>query len=430
MQISVKQLPKSTVQITIEAEEKDLAPARKQALFQLSKEVKIDGFREGNIPENVLIEKVGEQVVQRETLDIAIKLLYFEAVKKEHLKVVSQPKVEVLNAVPLKFTATVTVSPEVKLGDYKKIKLKKEKVSVEKKDIEAVIADVRKRNQQGKTIKDRSAKKGDRVEIDFTGSTPDGVPLDGTNSKNHPIVIGEGNFIPGFEEGVIGMKTGEEKEHTVKFPADYGAKHLAGKDVKFKIKLHKIEELTDPELNDEFAKKVSGGKKSTWKEVESDISEYLKSSKESQANQKLENDLINELLKICKVETPDALIDEEIEFMLKDLHQRLSQGGMTWEKYLEQSKKTEDSIKKELRPEAEKRVNVRLILDKLVEVEKVEADDKDIKAKIERMKANYPESKKKEVDETFAVGTPNYIRLRQQLKVIKLLGELIKKLSS
>lgn len=429
MSVTVKNLPKSEVQITVEVDPKTVEEARKEAMNRFRKEVKVDGFREGQVPDEKIIEKVGEKNIALETNDIAIKLAYADAVKSEKIKVVSYPKVEVSSTEPLKFTATVAVLPEVKVGDWKKIKLKKEKIEVEKKEVEAVVKDILKGNAEAKEIKDSPAKKGHRVEIDFEGFTPDGVALDNTKSKNHPIVLGEGSFIPGFEEGVEGMKIGDEKEHTVKFPKEYHAKHLADKDVKFKIKLNKVEELIEPKLDDEFAKKVSNGQKSKWADVEKDIEEHLKSRKDVQAKQKLEADLITELLKISEVEVPEALIDQEVEFMLKDLQQRLSSGGMTWDKYLEALKKTEEDIRKEMRPEAEKRVKVRFILDKLVETEKVEAPESELEAAIEREAARYPESQKKEVRESFVAGSPNRLRLQQQLKVIKLLSDMIKTLA-
>ena len=429
MSVSVKQLPKSEVEISIEVDEKTVAEAREEAIKRFQKEVKIDGFRPGTVPMEKIIEKVGEKSIALETNDIAIKLAYAEAVKKEELKVVSHPKIEITSTEPLKFTAKVAVLPEVEIGDWKKIKLKKEEIKVEPKEIEAVVKDILKGNAEAKPITDRAAQKGDRVEIDFSGFTPDGVALDNTSSKNHPIILGEGNFIPGFEEGIEGVKIGEEKEHTVKFPETYHAKHLAGKDVKFKIKVNKIEELTEPKLDDEFAKKVSNGQKNSWKEVEADIAEHLKSRKNTTAQQKLEADLVAELLKVSKVELPESLIEEEVEWMLKDLRKRLEGGGMEWAKYLEASKKTEEELRKEMRVEAEKRVKIRLILDKLVVTEKVEADEKEVEAAIEREAARHPESQKNNVRESFAIGSMNRTRLQHQLKIIKLLSDLIKKLA-
>ncbi|MCK5471913.1 FKBP-type peptidyl-prolyl cis-trans isomerase, partial [Candidatus Gracilibacteria bacterium] len=202
MQVSVKTLPKSEIEFTIEVNEKQLETARAEAMWRFQKEVKIDGFREGNIPEEKIIERVGEKNIVLETNDIAIKLTYAEAVKQEKLKVISHPKVELQSTEPLKFTAKVAVLPEVELGDWRKIKLKKEELPVEKKEIEAVVKDISRGNAEAKEVKNRAAQKGDRVEIDFEGFTPDGVPLDGTQSKNHTLILGEGNFVPGFEEGV------------------------------------------------------------------------------------------------------------------------------------------------------------------------------------------------------------------------------------
>ena len=382
MSFSVKKLPKSEVEITIEVNPKVAESARAEAVKRFQKEVKLDGFRPGTAPIEKVIEKVGERNIAVEATDIAVKLSYVEAVKAEKLPVVSHPKIEIKSDSPLKFVARVAVLPEVKVGDWRKIKLKKEVAKVEPAEIESVVKNILKGNAEAKPITDRAAKKGDRVEIDFAGATPDGVPLDGTQSRNHPLVLGEGNFIPGFEEGVVGMSVGEEKNHPVKFPENYHAKHLAGSEVNFKLKLQKIEELVEPELNDDFAKKVSGGQKNSWSEVEADIAEHLKSRNESQSQQKLESDLVAELLKISTVEVPEILVDEEVEWMLKDLKNRLESGGMEWAKYLESLKKTEEELRKEMRVEGENRVKVRLILDKLVETEKPELDEKEVDAAI------------------------------------------------
>jgi len=342
---------------------------------------------------------------------------------------VSHPKIEIKSDSPLKFIARVAVLPEVKIGDWRKIKLKKEETKVEPAEITAVVKNILRGNAKARPITNRPAKKGDRVEIDFAGTTPDGVPLDGTQSKNHPLVLGEDNFIPGFEEGVVGMSLDEEKDHPVKFPENYHAKHLAGSEVKFKLKLNKIEELVEPELNNEFAKKVSGGQKNAWSEVEADIAEHLKSQKKSTAQQKLESDLVAELLKISTIEVPETLVDEEVEWILKDLKNQLAGGGMEWSKYLETNKKSEEELKKEMRTEGKNRVKVRLILDKLVAEGKPELDEKEVEAAIENEAKRHPESQKKEVRESFATSTPNRIRLQHQLKIIKLIAELTKTLS-
>jgi trigger factor len=429
MQVTVKQLPKSSVAITIEAPESALETFRKQAIAHFQKEVKIAGFRAGHVPEDKLIAHVGGEAITRETLDLAIQQLYVEAVKEKDLRVVARPDVNVESVAPLKFTATVAVLPEVTLGDYKKIKLKKEEIKIEKEEIAVLVKDIQKRNATTTEIKDRAAKKGDKVEIDFAGSTPDGVPLDGTQSKNHPLELGSGQFIPGFEEGIEGMQIGAEKEQTLQFPKDYHAKQLAGKDVKFKIKLNKIEAVQLPELNDELAKKVSGGKAEKWDKVESDIRDYLTSQKENQAAEKLENALIEELLKICKVEVPDAMIDEEVEYMLADMKQRISQGGLTWEKYLEMQKKTEDEFKAAQRDEAEKRVKVRLIVNKLLEAEKTEISVAELAEHIAKIQAQYPAAEHEKIAKSYDPLSQSGQRLKHQLKVIKLLSTLTKELA-
>jgi len=428
MKITIKQLPKSTSEITIVTELTELAPFRAEALKEISEHVKIDGFRPGHIPEDKLIEKVGEETIQKEAIDRAVKKMYMEAIVQEKIQVVAPPVIEVTSAVPLTFTATVATLPEVKIGDYKKIKLTKEDAAVTDDELKSFIVELQKRHAIAKPVEGRAAKTGDHVEIDFAGSTPDGVPLDGTASKNHPLDLGSSSFIPGFEEGIVGMQAGEEKEIKVTFPEDYHAKQLAGKPVIFKITLHKIEEMEEPQLDDDFAATVkeAGAK---WADVEKDIREYLGTQKTQATEGKLKDALMQELLKIATVEIPDALIDEEINYMLVELKQRIAQGGMTFESYLEQAKKTEDELKEGMKEEGSKRVTIRLIINQLIELEQPEITDEEFKHEVHAMAhRGKPEDHDKIMQEYDALS-PAGQRLKHQMRVMKLLKDLTDSLS-
>jgi trigger factor len=430
MQISTKKLPSSMVELTVTADAVALAPFRAEVLKGLSQEVKIDGYRPGHIPEDKLIERVGEATVQHEAANLAVKRLYAEAVKKEQILVVAPPEISLESLEPFKFVAKVAVLPEVELGDYQKIKLKPEEVKVTDEELKKLSEDILKRQAKVQKVTDRPAKSGDHVEIDFAGTTPDGVPLDNTSSKNHPLTLGEGKFIPGFEEAITGMQLGEEKEFEVNFPKDYHAKQLAGQPVKFKVKLNEINEIIAPEPTDELAAQVSGGKRTKWSEVENDMREYLEAQKKQQAQQKLEDSLVQELLKLTKVELPPVLIEEEGRYMLDDLKQRVTSGGMEWGKFLEQSGKTEESLAAENHAEAEKRVKVRLVINKLIELEKPAVTDAEYAEELARIQQNYPESEAKKIEEAYAPLSPNGQRLKHQLKVLKLLKELTEKFSA
>jgi len=428
MKITTKQLPKSALEITISAEAAELVPFREEAIKEIGQHVKVDGFRPGKIPEDKLIEKVGEETVQKEAIDRAVKKFYMEAVVQEKIQVVAPPAIEVTSADPLEFTATVATMPEVEVGDYKKISIKKEDDAVTDKELNDFVAELQKRHATAKSVEGRAAKMGDRAEIDFAGSTPDGVPLDNTASKNHPLELGSNSFIPGFEEGIVGMNVDEEKEIKVTFTEDYHAKQLAGKPVVFKVKLHKIEEMEEPQLDDDFAAKVKeeGAK---WVDVEKDIREYLGAQKKQAAQGKLEDALMQELLKIAKVEIPDALIQEETTYMLAELKQRLTQGGMTFESYLEQAKKTEEEIKEEMKEEGGKRVTIRLVINKLIELEDPQITDEEFKNEVHAMAhRGKPEDHDKIMQEYDALS-PAGQRLKHQMRVMKLLKDLTTSLS-
>lgn len=429
MQTSVKHLPKSLVELTVTCETGALDPYRVKAIAEISKQVTVPGFRAGHAPEEKVIERVGESAVMQESAELALRVLYAEAVKAEKLSVIARPTVEITSMEPFAFTATVAVLPTVEIGEYKKIKLKKSDVKVAEKEFEDVIAELLKRHAVARPITDRGAHKGDRVEIDFAGKTPDGVPLDGTQSKHHPVTLGEGNFIPGFEDGIIGLKPGESKDHTVTFPADYHAKHLAGKPVVFSFTLHTIEELVPPTKDDALAAKIKG-QPITWKELEQELRDHIAKEKANNAELKLEDDLMQELLKLTTVDLPDALIEEEVGFMLDDLKHRIKHGGLDYATYLAKANKTEEAIKAEMQEEAANRVKIRLVINKLIELEKPEVTDSDITAEIAKVKAQYPENQHAKIEAALGSLTSEGARLRQQLKVTKLLKHLTHTLSS
>lgn len=431
MKVTVKNLKKSTVEITITADANAVAPHRAVAVAEISKHVKIDGFRAGHAPEDKIIEKVGEDAVKQEALNRAVQKLYTDAVMAEKLQVVSRPAIDVKSEEPLEFVATVAVMPELTLGDWKKVKLKKEDTKVTDKEYDEFIGQLKKRHAVATPVKDRPAKKGDRVIIDFAGTTPDGVPLENTDSKKYPLELGGGNFIPGFEDGVIGMSIDDEKKIELAFPKDYHAKHLAGKPVHFTVKLHEIDEMGEPELNDDFAKKVKD-ENATWAQVESDIKDYLGNQKEQAAQQKLEEQLMEELLKITKVEIPEAMLEEEVNHMMGDMKQRMAGGGMKWEDYLANMKKTEEDVMKEMIPEAEKRVTIRMIVSKLMETENTEVTDEELTAALtEAAHRGHHHAPGEECDHKIpALTSPEALQARQQMRVMKLVKNMIDTLTS
>jgi trigger factor len=401
MKYTLKKNDNSTVTLTIEVEQKELEKHRIKAAEDISKELKIDGFRPGKVPLDVVEKNVDKKYIDAQTMDIAIQVSYAEAAMKEKLQVIAQPKIKFLSDTtksgePLKFEAEVAIMPEVKVKEYKSIKVPKEDVKVEKKEIEEALADLKKYFKDWKDV-DRAAKKGDRVELDFEGFEPkDDSPIEGTASKNHPVILGDNTLIPGFEEHVEGMKKDEKKEFELTFPKDYHKKDFSEKKIKFKVELKRIEAGEDPEINEAFAEKLTG-KKLTPAELEKDIENNIKAKKSQRAEMDRENKFLEKILENTEVNLPDTLVDEEVEYMVHDMrHDLQNKGVKDFNEFLEKNKTTIEDLKKKYKPEAEKRIKVRLALTHIIEEEKIEVEDKEVDEELKKMemlgkKPNSPE---------------------------------------
>ncbi|NIA02589.1 MAG: trigger factor, partial [Nitrospirae bacterium] len=325
-----------------------------------------------------------------------------EIVVKEKIQVVSRPKIKIEKDSPLTYTATVATMPEVEVKDHKSIKIKMKEVKVEKKDIEAVKTDMKKHGTQYKDV-DRSAKKGDRAEVNFEGFDKEGKAIPNTKSQNHPVVLGGESLIPGFEDEIIGMKKDDKKEFDITFPKDYGKKDFQGKKVKFKVELLRVEEPTEPEINEEFIEKMTGKKQSIG-DFEAEIEKNIKAKKETEAIRDRENQYIEELLKKVKVDVPETLIEEEAQYILQEMKEDIQMKGLEFEKFLEQSKTTEDDLRKKYTPEAEKRIKIRLALQYLIKEEKIEVSDDDLKAEVDKIKAQYPPAESDKIEKEYKEG--------------------------
>lgn len=430
MQATITPAEKSQVKIVVTADSAEVAPFRAAALQQLQQEVAIQGFRKGHAPLDKVEEKVGEAIVTREMLNLAIKKFYADAVLEHKVQVVAAPEVEVESVDPLRFTATVAVLPEVVLGDWQKIKIQKADDSVSDEEIEKALLDMRKRFAKVQEVKDRAAKLSDTAEIDFDGFDESGNPIPNTSSKNHPLELGSGNFIPGFEDGIVGMQLGESKDLQLTFPAEYHAKELAGKPVTFKVTLRQLFEFLMPEGDDELAKKVKGKDDATWGQVRSDVRDYLESDKKNTALQIMQAQLFEELVEVAKVEVPHALSHDEVHAMLDEQQQRIAQAGLKWDDYLKQIGKTQHDLHEEYAEPAEKRVKLRLILNKLADEEKVELTREEFDAELARQTAQMPEADAARVREQFGYDTPTAARFRQQLRLAKLVTQTVAKLAA
>jgi trigger factor len=421
MDYKIKSLPKSQVELTITVPEDKMSEYRKKACDDISKEVKVKGFRPGHVPPEVLESHIDKKYITAHAQEIAIQKTYATIVIKEKIQVVSAPKVKIEKDEPLTFTATVAILPEVEIKDHKSIKIPKEDIKVSKKDIEEVLTDIKRHSTTYKKA-DRPAKKGDRVEVDFEGFDEKEKPVENTKSKNHPVIIGENSLIPGFEDELIGMKKDEKKEFKITFPKDYGKKDFQNKKMKFKVELKSVEEAIIPEINEDFIEKIIG-KKQSVEDFEKEIEKNIHAKKEEEAEQNRENKYIEALLKKTKIEVPEQLIDEEAEYILKDVKNDIEAKGLQFDKFLEQAKTKEDDLKKKYRPEAEKRIKIRLALQYLIKEEKIDVNDEDIKMEMEKLKAYYPKTEHGKIEKEFKSGKlkanlTNSLALRKLFKKV------------
>ncbi|QJU11014.1 trigger factor [Candidatus Saccharibacteria bacterium oral taxon 488] len=390
MKTTVKKLSDTNVCLTITLGADELNAAEQVALTKMARDLKVPGFRKGKVPISVAAKHVNPMALQEQVLDSALSKAVAEAFMNEKLQALERPSVEVKKFVPnqeVEFTAEATVVPPVKLGDYKKLKAKPQAVKVEAKDVDEIIERMQ-QNFVDKTEVERAAREGDEVIIDFVGKK-DGVAFDGGSAKDFALKLGGGQFIPGFEEGVVGHKVGETFDLDLEFPKDYHAENLAGAKVVFSVTLHKVNELKLPELNDEFAAKC--GPFTDIKELKADIKREITAQKEREAKEKLKDELVAELADSSKVALPELLIDDQLRSIEQDLMQNLSYRGLTTDSYLKAQgfKDKADWQKKEARPAAEKRVKAGLVLAELSKELGVEVSREELDAQISTFKQQY-----------------------------------------
>jgi len=395
MKTTVKNLSETKVEVTITLDAKALADAEQVAIVKLSKTAKVPGFRKGKVPASVAAKHVEPQALQEQLLDDAISKAIAEAFLAEKIQAIDRPMVDVKKYVPhdsLEFVAQVEILPAITLGDYKKLGKKVEKVAVSEDDIN----DVLERMRQGfaeKAEVERAAKDGDETVIDFIGKKDD-VPFDGGTGTDYTLTLGSNQFIPGFEEGIVGHKAGETFDLELSFPDDYHAKDLAGQTVVFTTTLKKVLEQTLPAIDDELAKKAGDFK--TLEELKADITREITTQKEREAGDKLKDDLIAELIKKSTVPAPEALVADQMGSIEQDFSQNLMYRGLELHTYLEANgfKDEDDWREKEVKPAAVRRTQAGLLLNELSKAENITATDAEIDEHVEvhkRQYANNPE---------------------------------------
>jgi trigger factor len=380
--------------LTVETDEQSVAEALDKAFKKNVAKVNVPGFRKGKVPRKMFEQRFGVESLYQDALDILLPEAYEAAIKETKIEPVDQPEVDVEQieqGKPFIFKATVTVKPEVKLGEYKGLKIEEKDFSVSAEDVVAELERMQKQQGVVKPVED-AAQNGDQVIIDFEGFQ-DGVAFEGGKGENHTLELGSNSFIPGFEEQLIGVKAGEEKTVEVTFPEEYHAPDLAGKLANFEVKVHEVKRVELPELDDEFAEDVSEFE--TLSELKADVENKLKESKEKEHESYVRNELVELAAKNAEVEIPEAMINHEVDHMLQNFEQQLSFQGLNLELYSQFTGQSADDLKQQFKDDAAKKVRADLVLEAISKAENVEVTQEEIEIELQETAA----SVKRDVEE-------------------------------
>ncbi len=380
---------KNEVKLEFTIEAKKFDEAINKVYLKSAKYFNIPGFRKGKAPMKIVEKYYGDEIFYEDAFNEVVPEVYDKELKENNIEAVSRPDIDVKQigkGQDLIFTAVVQTKPEVKLGKYKGIELKKVEYNVSDHDVEHELGHMQEKNARLIAVEDREVQSGDLTVIDFEGFV-DGVAFEGGKAENHELTIGSNTFIPGFEDQVIGMKIDEEKDINVKFPEDYFSEELKGKDATFKVKLHEIKKKELPELNDDFAKDVS--EFDTLKELKDSIKEKLEEENKKRAKYETEDAAIKAVCEGTDIDIPSGMVETEIDNMTKEIEQRLSYQGMRLDNYLQMIGKTNEEFRKEYEEEAKTSVKSRLVLEAIIKAENIEADDEKVAEKIKEMSTMY-----------------------------------------
>lgn len=375
------------LEFTIEASK--FEEAIKKVYAKSAKYFNIPGFRKGKAPMAMVEKQYGTQIFYEDAFNEVVPEEFDKELKENNIEAVSRPDIDIQQiekGKDLIFTAIIQTKPEVKLGKYKGIELKKVEYNVSDEDIEHELGHMADRNSRLVAVEDRPVENGDTTIIDFEGFV-DGVAFEGGKAENHELVIGSNTFIPGFEEQIIGMKIDEEKDINVKFPEEYFSEELKGKDATFKIKLHEIKKKEIPQIDDEFAKDTSEFDK--LEELKASIKEKLEEENTKKAKYETEDSAIKAVCDNVTIDIPSGMIETELENMIKDIEARLQYQGMKFEQYLQMVGKTMEDFKKENEEQAKTSVKTRLVLEAIIKEEKIEADEEIVNKKLKEMAELY-----------------------------------------
>ncbi len=422
MEVTKKDVEGNNLKLTIEVEKEKVDEVLNKAYKKVVKEVSVPGFRKGKVPRTVLEAKYGKEVLYKDALDILIPEAYSSAISDIDEEPISRPEIEDYyfeKGEKATITAAVEIMPEVELGAYTDLGVEKEEVNVEEKEINEHLERYQQQNSRLELSDKETIEEGDIAVVDYEG-TKDGEAFAGGSAEEYNLEIGSGQFIPGFEEKLIGEKVGSEINFDIDFPEDYQAEDLAGETVNFKVKINEIKEKVVPELNDDFAKDVSDFE--TIDELKNDLEDKIKEQKTNQINNEYENKILDEIAKTTEIEIPETLIENELENMFRNFSFSLSRQGMKVEDYFEYSGQDKETWKDENYEKALKNVRDNLILKEIAQKEEIEVSDDDIEDKIAEMAENsemYTEEIKKHLTKQGQIEN-----LKANLKIEKTLDFL------
>ena len=389
MSLQVEKLEKNMAKLTIEVSAEDLEKAMQNAYLKAKNRITIPGFRKGKAPRKMIEHMYGKGIFLEDAANALIPEHYSKALEECELEIVSQPEIDVTQAEPGKafiFTAQVAVKPEVTLGEYKGLEVPKTETEVTEEEIEAELKKEQEKNSRTITVEDRGAENGDIATIDFEGFI-DGTAFEGGKGTDYPLTLGSGSFIPGFEDQLVGAKAGDHVEVNVTFPEEYQAAELAGKAAVFQCDVKKVEAKELPELDDDFAQDVS--EFDTLAEYKDDIRKKLTERKEKEARTAKENAAVDKVIENAQMEIPDAMINTQISQMLDDFSRRMQAQGLTIEQYFQFTGMTADKMREEMKPQALKRIQTRLVLEKIAETENIQPTDEEVNEEISKMAEMY-----------------------------------------
>jgi len=416
MSLQVKKLEKNMAKLTIEVSAEDLDKAMEKAYQKQKSRISLPGFRKGKAPRKMIESMYGKGVFMEDAVNSLVPQEYTKALGECDLEIVSQPEINVTQMEPGKaliFTADVAVKPEVTLGDYKGVEVPKSEIAVTDEEVDAEVKKEQDKNARTVAVEDRAAANGDITTIDFEGFV-DGVAFDGGKGTDYALTLGSGTFIPGFEDQLVGANTGDHVEVKVTFPEEYQAKELAGKEAVFQCDVKKIETKEVPELDDEFAKDVS--EFDTLAEYKEDVKKKLTEKKEKEARTAKENAAVDKAIENAQMDIPELMTKTECRQMMDDFSRRMQQQGLSMEQYFQFTGQSMDKMMDDMKPQALKRIQTRLVLEKVAEAENIQPSEEEITEEIQKMADAY----KMEADKIReAIGESGLEQMKKDMAVQK-----------